>query len=120
LEVVQVVPNQLHLNFDARLVRQVPVQPRIVGTFVSGYDIAQVVVEPANITISGPKKHVEGVESAITDPVDVSGVMSRATFTRHAYVSDALIQVASSDPVRVTVIMQKVSATNTGQSAKSE
>jgi YbbR domain-containing protein len=120
LEVVQIVPNQLHLNFDARLVRQVPVQPRIVGTFVSGYDIAQVVVEPANITISGPKKHVEGVESAITDPVDVSGVMSRATFTRHAYVSDALIQVASSDPVRVTVIMQKVSATNSGQSAKSE
>jgi YbbR domain-containing protein len=120
LEVVQVVPNQLHLNFDARLVRQVPVQPRIVGTFVSGYDIAQVVVDPPNITISGPKKHVEGVESAITDPVDVSGVMSRATFTRHAYVSDALIQVASPDPVRVTVIMQKVSTTNSGQSAKSE
>src|SRR5580704_15808203 len=67
LEVVQVVPNQLHLNFDARLVRQVPVQPRIVGTFVSGYGIERVLVEPPTITISGPKKHVEAVESAITD-----------------------------------------------------
>ncbi|HWY56205.1 MAG TPA: CdaR family protein [Terriglobales bacterium] len=120
LEVVQVVPNQFHLAFDARLIRQVPVQPRIVGTFVSGYEIARVVVDPPTITISGPKKHVEAVESAITDPVDVSGVMTRTTFTRHAYVSDALIQVASPDPERVTVIMQKVSATSGGQSAKPE
>jgi hypothetical protein len=67
------------------------------------------VVEPATITISGPKKHVEAVESAITDPMDVSGAISRVTFSRHPYVSDPLIQVASSDPVHVTVIMQKLS-----------
>jgi YbbR domain-containing protein len=121
LEVVQVVPNQFHLNFDARLIRQVPVQPRIVGTFVSGYSIERVVVDPPTITISGPKKHVEAVDAAITDPVDVSGDINRATFTRHAYVSDALIQVASPDPVRVTVIMQKAGITsNGGQPAKSE
>jgi YbbR domain-containing protein len=121
LEVVQVVPSQLHLNFDTRLTRQVPVQPRIVGTFVAGYAIERVVVDPATITISGPKKHVEAVESAITDPVDVSGDINRATFARHAYVSDALIQVASPDPVRVTVVMQKVSdASGEGQSAKPE
>src|SRR5580700_10792590 len=121
LEVVQVVPSQLHLMFDTRLTRQIPVQPRVVGTFVSGYAIERVVVEPSTITISGPKKHVEAVESAITDPVDVSGDINRATFTRHAYVSDALIQVASPDPVRVTVIMQKVDATTGGvQSTKPE
>src|ERR1700675_1665945 len=50
LEVVQVVPNQLHLSFDARLIREVPVQPRIVGTFVSGYGIERVLVEPPTIT----------------------------------------------------------------------
>jgi hypothetical protein len=61
---------------------------------------------------------VEAVESAITDPVDVSGDINRATFTRHAYVSDALIQVASPDPVRVTVIMKKASGTTDDQSAK--
>jgi YbbR domain-containing protein len=108
LEVVQVVPSQLHLNFDTRLTRQVPVQPRVVGTFAVGYAIERVEVDPSTITISGPKKHVQAVESAITDPVDVSGAINRVTFTRHAYVSDPLIQVASPDPVRVTVIMQKV------------
>ena len=120
LAVVQVVPNQFHLAFDARLTRQIPVQPRVVGTFVSGYGIDRVMVDPATITISGPKRHVEAVESAITDPVDVSGVMNRTTFTRHAYVSDALIQVAGPDPVRVTVIMQKISVTSSGQPAEPE
>jgi len=110
LEVVQVVPSQFHLTFDVRLTRQVPVQPRIIGNFAAGYQIGRILVDPAEITISGPKKHVEAVESAITDPVDVSGALNQLTFMRHAYVSDPLIQVANPDPVRVTVIMEKVSA----------
>jgi YbbR domain-containing protein len=121
LEVVQVVPSQFHLTFDTRLTRQVPVQPRVAGTFAPGYGIEQVVVDPPSITISGPKKHVEAVESAITDPLDVSGAINRATFVRHAYVSDPLVQVASPDPVRVTVIMQKLPTPGGGaQSAKPE
>jgi diadenylate cyclase len=108
LEVVQVVPSQFHLAFDARLTRQVEVHPRIVGSFAAGYRIGRVVVEPATIVISGPQKHVEAVEAAITDPVDVSGTMNQATFVRHAYVSDPLVQVANPNPVRVTVIMERV------------
>ena len=100
LEVVQVIPSQFHLAFDTRLTREVPVQPRVVGTFARGYGIERIVVDPANITISGPKKHVEAVEAAITDPVDVSGAIDRLTFSRHAYVPDPLIQVASPDPVQ--------------------
>jgi YbbR domain-containing protein len=120
LEVVQVVPSQFHLTFDTRFTRQVPVQPRVVGTFASGYALDRVEVDPAVITISGPKKHVEAVESAITDAVDVSGAINRVTFSRHAYVSDPLVQVTNPDPVRITVIMQKVPVTSGAQSAKPE
>jgi diadenylate cyclase len=108
LEVVQVVPSQFHLAFDARLSRQVEVHPRVVGSFAAGYGIGRIVVEPSTIVISGPQKHVEAVEAAITDPVDVSGTMNQVTFVRHAYVSDPLVQVANPNPVRVTVIMERV------------
>jgi YbbR domain-containing protein len=110
LEVVQVIPSQFHLAFDARLTRQVPVQPRIVGTLAPGYQIGQILVSPPVITISGPKKHVEAVESATTEPLDVSGAINPVVFVRHAYISDPLIQVANPDPVRVTVTMEKVSS----------
>ena len=112
LEVVQVVPSQVHLAFDERLIRRVEVQPRVVGSFASGYQIGQVLSDPALVTIVGPKKHVEAVEAATTDPVDVSGTINRATFSRHAYVSDSLIQVSDPSTVRVTVIMEKSPSTN--------
>lgn len=107
LEVVQVIPNQVHLNFDTRLTRSVPVHPRVMGTFVEGYQIGQILVDPTQIAISGPKQRVESVESAITDPVDVTGAVTRVTFTRHAYVADPLVQVVNPDPVRITVMMEK-------------
>ena len=110
LEVVQVVPNQFHLTFDTRLTRQVPVRPRAFGNFAAGYQIGRLEAEPSSITISGPRKRVEAVEAAITDSIDASGTMDRATFVRHAYVSDPLVQVMSPNPVRVTVIMEKVPA----------
>jgi len=109
LEVVQIVPSQFHLTFDVRLTREVPVQPRVIGSFAQGYHIGRVVTDPATVTISGPKGRVEAVEAATTEPVDVSGAMNRMTFVRHAYVSDPLVQVTQAAPVRITVIMEQAS-----------
>jgi hypothetical protein len=47
------------------------------------------------------------VENAITDPVDMSGLIERGTFVTHAYVADPLIQVVDPGSIRVTVFMQK-------------
>ena len=79
----------------------------MVGTFAAGYDLGRVVVDPPVINISGPRKRVEAVENAITDPVDVSGTMERGTFITHAYVSDPMVQVVDPAPIRVTVMMEK-------------
>ncbi len=114
LEVVQVLPSQFRIAFDFRETRQVPVQPRVVGAFAQGYQIGRIVVDPALVVIVGPKKHVDAVDAAITDPVDVSGAMNQISFVRHAYVSDSLIQVATPDPVRITVIMEKIPETAHG------
>src|SRR5882724_5678828 len=107
LEVVQIIPSEFHLTFDTRLTRQIPVHPRVMGTFAPGYVIGAILAEPSTVIISGPKKRVEAVEAAITDVVDASGTMDKATFVRHAYVSDPLVQVMNSNPVHVTVIMEK-------------
>jgi YbbR domain-containing protein len=109
LTVVQVVPSDVHLAFDVRLIRDIPVQPRVVGTFADGYQIGQIQVEPSTVKVAGPKKRVEAMDAATTDPVDVTGAISRMTFVRHPYVFDPLVQVASPDPVRVTILMERIS-----------
>jgi YbbR domain-containing protein len=106
LEVVQIIPSQFHLSFDNRATRVVEVRPRVTGQFIKGMRVAQVVADPPSIMITGPLRRVEAVEAAITDPIDVSGAMTRATFVTQAYVSDPLIQVVHATPIRVTVIME--------------
>jgi YbbR domain-containing protein len=111
LEVVQVVPSQVHLAFDTRLTREVEIHPRVTGTFVAGLQIAKVEVDPERITITGPRHHVEKVDSATTDPVDASGTRTRATFATNVYVADPLVQVAQPTSIHVTVIMEAAGST---------
>jgi YbbR domain-containing protein len=106
LEVVQIIPGQFHLSFDNRETRTVEVRPRVTGNFASGMRVRQVIADPSSVMISGPRGRVEAVEDAITDPVDASGAVTRASFVTRAYVPDPLIQVVNPTPIRVTVIME--------------
>jgi diadenylate cyclase len=106
LEVVQIIPGQFHLSFDKRASRVVDVRPRVTGNFASGMRVARVIADPSQVMITGPQRRVEAVDAATTDPVDVSGAMTQASFVTQAYVPDPLIQVVHSTPIRVTVIME--------------
>lgn len=107
VQVVQAVPAQIRISFDRRESRQVEVKPRVIGTFATGYRIEKVTALPQSVTIVGPAAHVRGVETAITDPVDASGVVGTATFVSHANVSDPLVRLADPSPIRVTVTTEK-------------
>ncbi|HUB01174.1 MAG TPA: CdaR family protein [Terriglobales bacterium] len=105
VEVEQIIPGQFHLSFDVRETRTVEVHPRVTGTFANGLRVAQVVADPPTITVVGPRRRVDALEAATTDPVDASGTISRATFTTQVFVGDPLVQVVHPAPIRVTVIM---------------
>lgn len=109
VRVVQIVPSQFHISFDRSVTRVVPVQPRVIGTLLSGYGITEVTATPANITIIGPRRRVEDIKTAMTDPVDATGVVGSGTFTTHAYVSDPLVRVQTPEPIHVTVNTGKLS-----------
>src|SRR5580700_7432595 len=109
VKVVQVVPSQFHISFDRSVTRSVPVQPRVIGTLLSGYGITDVTADPPTITIVGPERRVDSIQNAMTDPVDATGVVGKATFTTHAYVSDPLVRVHDPGAVTVTVNTTKTS-----------
>jgi YbbR domain-containing protein len=102
--VVQVIPSQFRLSLDKRATKRVEVRPRVIGATAPGFRMENVKVEPDWISIVGPEKRVQAIDSVITDPVDASGVMGSATFSTHVFVSDPLVRLASPAPVRVTVV----------------
>jgi len=111
VRVVQVVPAQFRINFDHRATRIVPVHPRVIGTLLSGYEMNEEVAVPPQVTIVGPEKRVDSVVAAITDPVDATGVVGRATFATHAYVADPMVRVQTPGPIYVTVTTERSSKT---------
>ena len=110
IEVVQILPSQLHLAFDTRATREVEIRPRVTGTFATGEQIVKVDADPPRITIAGPRQHVERIDAATTDPIDATGTLGSAVFTTNVYVPDALVQVEQAGVIRVTVVVQKVGA----------
>jgi YbbR domain-containing protein len=104
VEVVQVIPSQIHLSFDKRTTREVAVHPRVAGAPGEGMEIVSVAADPPTANITGPQKRVEQVEEILTDPVDATGVIGSATFTVSAYVTDPLVRVSNPAQVRVTVV----------------
>jgi YbbR domain-containing protein len=106
LDVVQIIPGQFHLSFDTRETRALEVRPRVTGSFATGIRVARVDADPATITVTGPRRRVEALEAASTDPVDATGTMSEATFLTQAFIADPLIQVVHPRPIHVTVIME--------------
>ena len=115
LEVVQIVPSQFRISFDRNATRTVSVRPRVIGTLVSGYGITEVTADPSQITILGPEHRVHNIEAAITDPVDATGVIGKATFTTHAYVPDPLVRLQQPGPIQVTVVTGKISPKGASQ-----
>lgn len=103
LTVSRVMPSQMHIEFNPSATRTIEVRPRVIGTFAAGYDIIEVSPDPATITIEGPQSRVATIDAALTDPVDATGVVGRATFTTRAYVPDPLVRVVHPAPIHVTI-----------------
>jgi diadenylate cyclase len=107
VEFVQVVPTQLRISFDRRMTREVEIKPRVTGTFASGYRILEAKVDPQRIEIAGPEHRVKMIDSAVTDPVDATGVLGTATFHTNVFIADPLVRPVRPEPVRVTVTTEK-------------
>jgi YbbR domain-containing protein len=118
VEVLQITPSRLHLIFERSVTRQVPVQARIVGTLPPGYHIESVTPYPATVTINGPERHVDSVEDAQTDAVDITGTAGVSSFNTRAYMADPLVHLEGASAIRVTVVTLKSEKTSSKSGAR--
>lgn len=107
VRVMQIVPSQVVMRLEARAVRDLPITPRLVGRFAPGYALAGCEVAPPTVRVVGPASHVNVLDSATTDPVDVTGVIARTQIWANTFVPDPLVRIVNNQTVRVTVEMQR-------------
>lgn len=82
--------------------RTLPIVPSIVGQPAPGYRITSVTVEPLVVTVSGEASTVSQLETADTEPIDISG-RSRDLEATVRVALPGGVSVAGNDTVRVVV-----------------
>ncbi len=103
---LRAVPSQLRLRFDRLMSKEVAVQVRTTGT--RGLEVVRQEVQPAMLKVTGPENHVQQIDSAQTDPIDLSKIAKQGQFTVHAYVADPQVRFETSPLVTVKVWIQRL------------
>jgi YbbR domain-containing protein len=96
------VPSQLTLHFEHLISRDVAVKP-IYQNVQRGYRVTSVALTPDKVRIRGPEQRVSIMDSVVTDPIDLTGVVSEKAFRTHVNVGDPQVRTEVPVPVSVTV-----------------
>jgi YbbR domain-containing protein len=109
VSVERTIPSQIRLRFEERKTKDIVVEARFAGPPPPGYRVASQQVFPPNLRIVGPESHINLVDSAQTDPIDLSGTVGNAQFRVSAYVSDPQVRFEDQSAlVTVRVNLEKV------------
>lgn len=72
IEIVQVGPSTLTMEFEMSGIRLVKVEPDIDGRPADGYEVTSVKSDPETVEVSGPETALKRLPAAITEPVSVT------------------------------------------------
>src|ERR1700733_3306309 len=74
--VTSISPDQLSLDIDRLVTRDVPVHLAVENRVANGYTIASVDINPPSVTIVGPSRYVSPLSFDSTEPFDLKGIAS--------------------------------------------
>ena len=100
------IPAQIRLHFEQRTQLAVPVQVRFSGDVPKGYQLEHYHVTPEELTVVGPESRVKKIEYAVTDPINLSSVVSESEFRVNAFLGDPHVRFEKPEKVSVKVYME--------------
>ena len=79
LEVVQVTPATIALEFENSSSRRVPIVPSVEGDPAPGFIVGAITTDPPEVEITGPETAVTATTEALTEAVSVAGARDTVT-----------------------------------------
>jgi len=109
--VVKITPSLLNLNLERTMKKTVPVRPRVIGRPAPGFEVAEIVSDPAEVQIAGPRSRIQEVESAFTEPVSVAGAETTVAELVNVGLEDPLLRLEGGSRVRVSAVVREARQT---------
>lgn len=82
VSVLRVSPARFTITLASKVLREVQVRPALKGDPAEGYEVGEIKLTPAKVTVSGTKKEVENVDWIWTVRIDVSGLKSNTSLRK--------------------------------------
>jgi YbbR domain-containing protein len=101
VRVASIVPSEIPVEFEPRVVREVPVQPILEGEPAEGFRVAHVTSEPSKVRVDGAKSAVESMTRAPTRPLRVAD--ARGPVSGEVALEAPPVHTRFLDPTMVTV-----------------
>lgn len=108
VQVVQVTPPAVSLEFETAGQKVVPVSPVIEGEPAPGFVVGRITTSPATVEVLGPSGRLSALREATTEPVSVDGAQGRVQDTVTVGIEDSTVRLR--EPLRATVIVEVVPA----------
>jgi YbbR domain-containing protein len=112
VEVVQVAPASVQLIFEESGSKTVPIIVRMSGNPAPGFVVSGVVVDPPNVTVTGPVSALSDLKEAITDPVLVTNAKASVTETVTLGIANAAVRLGEIRSARVVVTITPAPGAN--------
>ena len=103
IEIVQVGPSTLTMEFEMSAIRQVKVEPDIDGRPAAGYEVTKVTSDPELVEVAGPESALKRLQAAITEPVSVTDQTRPVREVVTIGVPDSTLRLRSPQTAVVTV-----------------
>jgi YbbR domain-containing protein len=103
MEVVQVGPATLSMEFEMSGVRVVPVEPDVEGRPPAGYEVTRVTSDPQTVEVAGPESALTRLRAAITEPVSVEDQTRPVREVVNIGVADPSLRLVTPQTAVVTV-----------------
>lgn len=107
VRVMRVTPASVNLHVESLAERSVQVVPRVVGEPAAGFALADIRLEPAEITISGPASTLENLEQVTTEPISLEGLRETYSQSLQILIDDPFVRLIDVNSVEVTLEVQE-------------
>lgn len=81
VEVTQITPASLALEFENTATRRVHITPAVDGEPAPGFIVGEITADPAEVEVSGPESAVAAAMDAVSEPVSVAGATAPVSET---------------------------------------
>jgi YbbR domain-containing protein len=108
VEVAQVIPGTLGIEFERTARRTVLVKAATEGDPAAGFVVGRITAEPSMVEIEGPESRVKKLANATTEPISVSGARENVRDVVAVGLIDSAVRLVK--PQDVTVIVEVLPA----------